>query len=146
MEDYKLTWETLIITPENTSLESLRTGFVHELAELFKDDEIVLHICGATSCSECKISNDRFSDDVKFLGDRCSDCRHAIIAISTVLKMLEGDSSPKKPSDGICKVCKYCIDSGDYKYCKAWHNFTTETMTCGYFDKKEEKESEELDK
>lgn len=146
MEDYRITWETLNITPENTSLEYLlRTDFVFELAELFKDGGKISDICATSHCSECKLSEDRYSQDIRECGEGCTECRNTIKWLANAVKVLK-DTEIKPKQTNTCESCKYYNDGTDFKFCNAWHNFTTAEMYCGYYQKKAENSPEELDK
>lgn len=124
---YKDTYDTIIITPENTSLKYLiETGYVHVLAEVLEDGEGRDSFCRSHGCETCKLHQRNFS---KELGS--GDCRAPANSVILISKLLKQGYMEQQSTSDTCENCQNLV-KGDYLFCKAWGNFTTAEMYCGY--------------
>lgn len=131
-----------VFTPENTSLD-----YLIENNLLQKLDDYIGRgnknggrdrresICSHSSCSDCRLYQSNFSKTLIVNGnDCCSDIGEGISALRAAFdKINEHIVHPPKQIQKTCKDCKYRAEIGEYIYCNAWKNFTTDTMTCGYY-------------
>ena len=138
-EEFEYT-DDYVFTPENTSLE-----YLIENNLLQKLDDYIGRgnknggrdrrnsICSHSSCSDCRLSSDKFSKTLSI--DGCDGCTgDGITALRAAFdKINEFIAHPPKWIQKNCVDCKYRTEIGGYIYCKAWKNFTTDTMTCGYY-------------
>ena len=130
--DIKNTIETVIITPETTSIENLAKGYIEDLAEALGDREKFNEYCSKTNCGDCKLHSSNYSEEWKF--GSCGDNRVLIMALHEMYQACKGSNNQVKRTEKTCSSCKHLSDNGEFKYCTAWHNFTTETMYCGYYE------------
>ena len=123
------TLETIQITPETTNLKSMvESGYIHQLAGVFKNRDAISDMCKQTDCDNCKLHQRNYSSDIPHTG-----CREARDYIMYVSRFLRTYGQVKPTNAKTCKNCGYYIKRGDYDFCTAWNNFTTEEMYCGYY-------------
>lgn len=123
-------------TPETTTLDyMLEHGTLLSTADYLSDREKVGEICAGHGCSSCPINADHFAKEWHNGG--CGEARATIATAAKMYRLLsKGDSGQK-----LCQDCAHREElAGGYTYCRAWKNFTVNTMYCGfYLDKKQEK-------
>lgn len=131
-----------VFTPENTSLEYLiENNLLQKL-----DDYIGRgnenggrdrrnNICSKSSCGNCRLYQSKFSETLIVNNEsNCSAVGDGITALRVAFdKLNELATHPPKRIQKTCADCKYRTEIGGYIYCNAWKNFTTDTMTCGYY-------------
>lgn len=122
------TLDTIQITPETTKLNNLiESGYIHQLAGVFQDQGAIAIYCSNTNCDSCKLHQRNYSTDLPHTG--CKEPREYIMAVSRFLRTY-GEVKPKKTKT--CINCGYYKKNGEYHFCTAWNNFTTEDMYCDY--------------
>lgn len=140
-EEFEYT-DDYVFTPENTSLD-----YLIENNLLQKLDDYIgggnknggrdrrESICSHSSCSGCRLYQSNFSKTLIVNGnDFCSGVGEGISALRAAFdKINEHIVRPPKQIQKTCADCKYRTQIGEYIYCNAWKNFTTDTMTCGYY-------------
>ena len=131
-----------VFTPENTSLD-----YLIENNLLQKLDDYIGRgngnggrdrrnsICSHSACNDCRLSADKFSTTLILNdGSGCPDIGNGISVLRVAFdKINELTTHPPKRIQKTCADCKYRTEIGEYIYCNAWKNFTTDTMTCGYY-------------
>ena len=140
-EEFEYT-DDYVFTPENTSLEYLiENNLLQKLDDYIgkrnknggRDRRV--RICNHSSCDECRISREHFSKTlIVGEGDGCADIGSGISYLRVAFdKINEHIVHPPKQIQKTCADCKYRTEIGGFIYCNAWKNFTTNTMTCGYY-------------
>ena len=122
-------------TPENTSMEYLvKNDLLVSFCKLF-DPDAVQDICEKSSCSKCNLHQDHFSIDWKIDNGMCTSLLSQIHTFGMLYeRVIEVQAQPnRKMPVGNCKGCKYRKTVGEFIYCTAWKNFTTDDMSCGYY-------------
>lgn len=144
-EEFEYT-DDYVFTPENTSLEYLiENNLLQKLDDYIGGDngnggrDRRNSICSHSSCNDCRLYQSHFSETLSINGGNgCSDIGDGITALRAAYDIInEHIAHPPKRIQKTCADCKYRTEIGGYIYCNAWKNFTTDTMTCGYYLTKE---------
>lgn len=122
--------QTFEFTPETTSLEyMLAHNTLRDVADYLQEKSS--EICSTHGCGNCPIHQRNFAPEWEPNKSSCDDVRSKIKAAAFIIERFK--TIPAAKETGVCKNCGYKDNIGGFVYCRAWGNYTTESMYCGYY-------------
>lgn len=132
LPDTDETIDTVTITPETTDIKfMIDTGYIHTLAAVITSPTMN-KLCKAHSgCKGCKLHTENWSEVMSILD--CGERRKYLEYTSLMLRQYDSTIKQKTSTTNVCSSCKYLHKVDEYNFCNAWKNYTSENMSCGYY-------------